>query len=103
MKRRKDECIGSLIKQYLREEGLESPLNEFRLLSSWALVMGNGVERQTGKLYIKNEVLFVEIKSATLRADSAWQSAQHREAGGRRAGDGRSGHDMAAGPAAPRR
>lgn len=34
MKRRKDECIGSLIKQYLREEGLESPLNEFRLLSS---------------------------------------------------------------------
>ena len=69
MKRRKDECIGSLIKQYLREEGLESPLNEFRLLSSWALVMGNDVERQTGKLYIKNEVLFVEIKSATLRAD----------------------------------
>jgi hypothetical protein len=69
MKRRKDECIGSLIKQYLREEGLESPLNEFRLLSSWALVMGNGVERQTGKLYIKNEVLFVEIKLATLRAD----------------------------------
>ena len=76
MKRKKDQPIGVLIRQYLREEDLESPLNEYRLLSSWGTVMGECVERQTGKLSIRNEVLFVEIKSAPLRADLMLQRTQ---------------------------
>jgi predicted nucleic acid-binding Zn ribbon protein len=38
--------------------------------------MGECVERQTGKLSIRNEVLFVEIKSAPLRADLMLQRTE---------------------------
>lgn len=69
MKRRTEQSIGQLVNAYLREEGLESPLNEFRLLNSWSEVMGKVVARYTGQLFIRNEVLYVEIKSAPLKAD----------------------------------
>ena len=46
MKRNDAEQIGKLIQQYLRQESLESPLNEQRLLDAWAAGVGTG-----GKLY----------------------------------------------------
>ncbi|MBQ8098160.1 MAG: DUF721 domain-containing protein [Bacteroidaceae bacterium] len=69
MKRRNEEQIGQLLQEYLRVQGLEAPLNEHRLLSSWGEVMGEAVNRRTGKLSIRDEVLYVEIKSPTLRSD----------------------------------
>ena len=38
MKRNDAEQIGKLIQQYLRQESLESPLNEQRLLDAWPQV-----------------------------------------------------------------
>lgn len=40
MKRNDAEQIGKLIQQYLRQESLESPLNEQRLLDAWPQVLG---------------------------------------------------------------
>ena len=40
MKRNDAEPIGKLIQKYLRQESLESPLNEQRLLDSWETVLG---------------------------------------------------------------
>ena len=40
MKRNDAEQIGKLIRNFLRQESLESPLNERRLISSWAEVLG---------------------------------------------------------------
>ena len=39
MKRNDAEPIGKLIQKYLRQESLESPLNEQRLLYSWETVL----------------------------------------------------------------
>ena len=36
MKRNDAEQIGKLIRTFLRQESLESPLNEQRLINSWA-------------------------------------------------------------------
>ena len=69
MKRRKEQPIGVLLHEFLRVQGLEAPLNEYRLLAAWGKVMGNITERTTGKLVIRNETLYVEIKSPSLRAD----------------------------------
>ena len=69
MKRQREHAIGTLIREYLRSEGLETPLNEYQLLSSWGKIAGKIVERNTGKLFIKNEVLYAEIKSPSLRMD----------------------------------
>ena len=69
MKRKKEQQIGALVNEFLRTQGLESPLNEDRLLMAWGDVMGKVTERNTGRLFIRNETLYAEIKSSALRAD----------------------------------
>ena len=69
MKRKKAIPIGDLVRQYLRDEGLETPLNQHHLISSWGEVMGNGILTYTGELFIKNQTLWVKINSSVLRQE----------------------------------
>lgn len=65
--------IGDLLNLYLRSEGLETPLNEYRIIASWGKVMGDTINGYTGNLYIRNSVLYVEIKSSVLRYELAYK------------------------------
>jgi len=69
MRKTNSEHISAVIRQFLREEGLETPLNQHRLIDSWAEVMGQGIVRYTGNIFIKNQTLFVQIKSSVLKQD----------------------------------
>lgn len=69
MKRNNAEQIGVLIRYFLRQESLESPLNEQRLINAWAEVLGSAVASYTRELYIKNQVLYVHLASAALRQE----------------------------------
>ncbi len=69
MKRNDAKPIGALIRSYLREEALESPLNERRLIASWAEVLGPVIASYTRELFIKNQVLYVHLTSAALRQE----------------------------------
>lgn len=69
MKKNDAEQIGSLISQFLRRESLESPLNERRLLNSWAEVLGPTIASYTKDLYIRNQTLYVHLTSAALRQE----------------------------------
>lgn len=75
MKRQHAQPIGNILQRYLREEGLESPLNEYRLIQSWETVLGQGIARYTGKMFIKNQTLHVQISSPALRQNL--QMARH--------------------------
>lgn len=66
MKRNDAEQIGKLIRSFLRQESLESPLNERRLINSWAEVLGPVIASYTRELYIKNQV---HLTSAALRQE----------------------------------
>lgn len=68
MKRNEVEPIGKLILKYLREESLESPLNEQRLIDAWPQLLGP-MAAYTSGLFIKNDVLYVHITSAALRQE----------------------------------
>ena len=57
MKRNKAEQVGALIRHFLRQEGLESPLNERRLIAAWGEVLGPTIASYTKELFIKNQVL----------------------------------------------
>ena len=61
MKRNDAEQIGKLIQQYLRQESLESPLNEQQVLGPAA--------SYTSNLYIRNQTLYVHLTSAALRQE----------------------------------
>lgn len=67
MKKTDSEPVGGVILQYLREYGLETPLNEHRLIQAWDKVLGPAVSRCTKELRIYNQVLFVTVSSAALR------------------------------------
>ena len=57
------EAINDLLEGYR----LRGKYDEARLLSSWQSMMGKTIADRTGKMYIKNQVLFVEIQSAPLK------------------------------------
>ncbi len=73
MRRTNSEPIGDLLRQFLRQQGLESPLNEYRLIQGWTHVMGPIVSRYTRNLAIRNQTLYVQLSSPVLRQELMMQ------------------------------
>lgn len=69
MRKQKAEQIGLLIHHFLRDEGLESPYNEYRLIQAWPEVMGQGIANLTSDLQIRNRILYVRLRSSVLRQE----------------------------------
>ena len=69
MKRGKTLPISELVRAVCREEGLETPLNEYRLINSWSKVLSPAVCRYPKDLKIYNQVLFVTVTSSVLRQE----------------------------------
>lgn len=67
MKRSNSQQVGDVVRTFLRQEGLETPLNQYRLMAAWKDVMGAAIEPYTGEMFIKNQTLFVRILSAPLK------------------------------------
>ena len=69
MKRTNTEHIGAILQRFLRQEGLETPLNQYRLVNAWKDVVGPGIARYTRDVFIKNQTLFVLLSSSVLRQE----------------------------------
>ena len=69
MRRNDAEAIGDVIRKFFRVNGLESPLNEYRLVQAWKDVVGPVITRYTSNLYIKNQILYVHLNSSVLRQE----------------------------------
>jgi len=69
MFRRDAKPLGEIVLHCLRQDGLETPLLQKRVIDSWDEIAGRAVARYTGDKFIKNQVLFVKILSPALRAD----------------------------------
>ena len=71
MFRRKVHSLSELLPEILRNEGLETPLQQKRLLACWTEVVGKPIAKYTGERFIKNQTLYVKIFNSALRADLA--------------------------------
>ncbi|MCH3994054.1 MAG: DUF721 domain-containing protein [Prevotella sp.] len=69
MFRRKVESVEDVIRQALRKDGLETPLQQRRLINEWGKTTGPVIEKYTAHLFIRNQVLFVKLLSPALSAD----------------------------------
>jgi predicted nucleic acid-binding Zn ribbon protein len=58
-----------MIRKFFRQNGLESPLNEYRLVQAWKEVVGPAITKYTSNLYIKNQILYVHLTSSVLRQE----------------------------------
>jgi len=61
--------VKDLILRNLREQGLETPLNQKRLVEAWPKVAGPLIARYTLNTYIYNQVLYVRLSNPALRSD----------------------------------
>ena len=71
MFRREVKSVADVLQQLLREEGLETPLQQKRLIDSWETVTGRIVARYTTEKFIQNQTLYVKIVNPALRQDLA--------------------------------
>lgn len=61
--------LDDVVGQFLRHEGLETPLQQKRMIDAWGKVAGNVVEKYTAEKFIRNQTLFVKIQNPALRSD----------------------------------
>ena len=69
MFKRKIESLKDVLLRNLREQGLETPLNQKRLVEAWPRVAGPVITRYTLNTYIYNQTLFVRLSNPSLRSD----------------------------------
>ena len=68
--------IEPLLAQFLRRQGLETPLLQKRLIDNWGEVAGPMAARYTTEIFIKNQTLFVKIQNPALRQDLSMMRSQ---------------------------
>lgn len=68
--------IADLVRQFIRLEGLETPLMQKRTVDAWDVVMGRTIARYSGDKFIRNQTLFVKILNPALRQDLSMMRAQ---------------------------
>jgi len=76
MFKRNVKSLGDVLNTLLREEGLETPLLQKRLIDSWDDVMGPAIAKYTLNKFISNQTLVVHLSSPALRADLSMRRKQ---------------------------
>ena len=69
MKKKDSEPLGQIIRKILRQQCLETPLNEYCLIQACKEVLGPNIASYTENLYIKNQTLYVHLTSSILRQE----------------------------------
>ena len=76
MFKREVKSIHDNLQQFLRKEGLETPLMQKRLIDAWDNVTGETVAQYTQEKFIKNQILYVKIMNPALRQDLSMMRQQ---------------------------
>ncbi len=76
MFKREVKSINDILQQFLREEGLETPLMQKRLIDAWDGVTGETVAKYTQEKFIKSQILYVKITNPALRQDLSMMRQQ---------------------------
>lgn len=86
MFRNRPKDISLLLQQFLRDNCLETPMLQQRLLNVWEEVAGDTVARYTEEKIIKNQKLIVKISNSALRADLQMKRTALKDALNKRVG-----------------
>ncbi len=63
----KSSIMRDVLLAFLREEGLETPLLQYRIVQSWPEVMGETISRYTRQVFVRDGKLQVQLTSPSLR------------------------------------
>ncbi|MEM7107749.1 MAG: DUF721 domain-containing protein [Bacteroidota bacterium] len=59
--------VGEALNEMIRTYQLKPRFDEMQVVAKWEGLMGKMIANKTGKIFIKNEILTVEINSAPLK------------------------------------
>ena len=76
MKKSNEILLKDAIAAFLKDNNLESKLNETKVISAWEEVTGKLISRHTNQMYIKDRTLFVKVDSAALREELTYQRSK---------------------------
>lgn len=61
--------VGDAIRELLKAYRLEGRYNSTELVSRWPEIVGKTIANRTSRIFVKNDVLFVEVNSAPLKQE----------------------------------
>jgi predicted nucleic acid-binding Zn ribbon protein len=67
MRRTEIQSIGSVIKEYLKENNFDRKLAEVDIVGSWETIVGRSIARATSSVSIKEGKLHLHMKSSIVR------------------------------------
>lgn len=67
MKRTSAKSVGDIINDFLKQEKLDTKVNEYKALELWNEIVGPGINRYTVDRNVKNGIMTVTLSSASLR------------------------------------
>jgi len=81
--------VGDAIRELLRHYHIQSKFDEANVIASWERLLGKPVAKHTRKVFIRDQVLFVELDSASLKHDLNLHKARILELFEKEVGAGR--------------
>lgn len=76
MKRKRTEMVGDVLGMFLRENGLETPLLEYRAVQSWPQAAGSAIAAHTTACFVREQALWIEVRTPALRTQLSMMRQQ---------------------------
>jgi len=76
VKKTNEILLKDAISAFLKDNNLDTKLDETRIISAWEGVVGKLISRHTNQMYIKDRILFVRVDSAALREELTYQRSK---------------------------
>jgi predicted nucleic acid-binding Zn ribbon protein len=86
MRRSKTITIAEAVNDYLKEMKLDGKLSEVSVINSWEEIVGRAISSRTTKIYIKDHILYVHLKSSVVRNELLMLREELREKLNQKAG-----------------
>ena len=76
MKKSNEILLKDALAAFLKDNNLESKLQETRVINAWEEVVGKLIARHTDQMQIKDRVLYIKVDSAALREELSYQRSK---------------------------
>jgi predicted nucleic acid-binding Zn ribbon protein len=76
LKKSNEILLKDAIEAFLKDNNLQTKLNETKIIGAWEEVTGKLISRHTLQMYVKDRTLFVKVDSAALREELTYQRSK---------------------------
>lgn len=67
MRRNNTQSLSEVLKEFIKENRLDRKLKEIDIVEGWENLLGKTIAHYTRNIYIRNQVLYVDISSAVVK------------------------------------